>query len=44
VLLSDVKLPGADLKGVHYLRTEADAAQLMAAVAELKSAGGQVRL
>ncbi|PRW59212.1 monodehydroascorbate reductase [Chlorella sorokiniana] len=39
--LVDFKTPGADLKGVHYLRNVADADALIAAIADCKAAGGK---
>lgn len=41
IYLSDFKTPGADLAGVHYLRSEADAAALVKGIEETKAAGGK---
>lgn len=40
--LADFRTPGADLKGVHYLRNVEDADSLIAAIADCKAAGGKV--
>lgn len=40
--LADFRTPGADLKGVHYLRNVQDADSLIAAIADCKAAGGKV--
>lgn len=41
VSLADFKTPGADLKGLHYLRNVEDADALNAAIAETKAANGK---
>ena len=41
--LSDIGVPGGDLGGVLYLRNEADAAELIEAMAGIKATGGKVR-
>jgi hypothetical protein len=43
VYLSDMKIPGSELQGVHYLRNERDAAALVDAIQGAKQAGQQVR-
>lgn len=43
VSLVDFKTPGADLKGVQYLRNVQDGDALIAAIADAKAAGGKVR-
>lgn len=42
VTLADFKSPGADLKGVHYLRNVEDANSLIEAMESVKKNGGQV--
>jgi hypothetical protein len=42
VRLSDFGTPGADLSGVHYLRSVADADALLQGVTAAKAAGGKV--
>jgi hypothetical protein len=44
VMLSDHGIPGADLPGIFYLRTVADADRLLAGIAEAKAAGGKVMM
>ena len=41
--LSDIGVPGGDLGGVLYLRNEADAAELVEAMAGIKATDGKVR-
>lgn len=42
VNLADFKTPGADLKGVHYLRNVVDADALITAIAATKASNGKV--
>ena len=41
VNLSDFKTPGAELRGIHYLRNVKDADALIAAIAKTKESGGK---
>ena len=40
--LSDFKTPGADLKGIFYLRNVVDADAIVAAIGPAKEKGGRV--
>ena len=40
--LSDFKTPGADLKGIYYLRNVVDADAIVAAIPKAKEKGGRV--
>ncbi len=41
--LTEFKVPGADLGGIHYLRDIKDADGIVAATSAVKEAGGKVR-
>ena len=44
ISLADFKTPGADLKGIYYLRNVVDADRIIAALPEAKERGGRVHL
>ena len=44
ISLADFKTPGADLKGIYYLRNVVDADRIIAALPEAKERGGRVTL
>ena len=42
ISLADFKTPGAELKGIYYLRNVVDADRIIAALPEAKERGGRV--